>query len=73
MRALNNIFFLWRRFIIALLLVFGGSWLYMKLTICVLLSFLNLVYNVAHKPLKKGNNIEISNELAIYLIGMVLV
>jgi hypothetical protein len=44
----------------------------MKLVLIVLLSFANLCYLVSMKPLKQDNHIEVYNEIAIYLIGMVM-
>jgi len=64
---------MYRRCAIALILVTGGFWVYMNLVLCMLLSFLNLCYLLAHKPFQKGNKIELANEMAIYLVGMLLI
>lgn len=72
LHALYNVFFLWRRALIALVLIFGGFWSFFQITCLVCMSFLNLCYQVTYKPFAENNTIEIVNELVIYCVGLLM-
>lgn len=71
-KALYTFFFVLRRFICGLNLVFLVSYPYFQAVVMIVLSFLNLNYIMVYRPLMHGNQIEIFNEASIYAISIVL-
>lgn len=65
--AMFNLFFLARRFVLSLFLVYLTDHPYFQCVVLVGTSFLNLVYLVKSKPLITGNRIELFNEMSIYI------
>jgi hypothetical protein len=73
-RALYNIFFLLRRFVSVVVLVYGGFWPYMQCAVLLVLSLGNGVYMVVFQPMhtRKMNLIEIFNEATIYICACIM-
>jgi len=65
-------FFLARRFIVALALVFLGHWPGGQIAIMDLCSLLNMVYLGMAKPFKEGlsNALEVFNESSVFIVGV---
>jgi hypothetical protein len=74
-RALYNIYFLARRFISVIILVFGGFWPYMQCVFLIVLSLMNCAYLISNTPMMtpKLNRIEIFNEMTILICANIMV
>ena len=71
-KMMYNLVFLSRRLITGLVLVMLSPYPYFQSYTLVVLSFLNLLYLIDVKPLKKGNGYEIFNEVFIYICSMIM-
>jgi hypothetical protein len=68
-QAMYNVFFMFRRFITIYVLVFMAV-PYFQISALTVLSLINVCYISRMKPLKKNLNVEIFNEICIYIIGI---
>ena len=73
MRALFTVFFLWRRLITAMILIFMEQLPFFQMTFLTIFSFANMWYLIDTDPLpsKSATRSEIFNELSIYLICLI--
>ena len=71
-QALYNVYFMVRRFAIVVVLIFMSPWPFFQSVAFSALSIINCSYLVASKPLqdKKAQNIEIFNEMTIYVCSL---
>lgn len=67
-----NIYFMLRRFLIVITILFLHKFPYIQQVIFTKLSLMNLCYLIYQKPLEEGNENEIFNEGVIYLICILL-
>jgi hypothetical protein len=71
-KMLYNVFFISRRFISAVFLVFMLYLPYIQCVVLMTLSFVSLCFLVVSKPLQKDNKYEVFNEVFIYLCTLIM-
>ena len=73
-RSLYNVYFLSRRFLSVLVLVFMSSFPFFQCNLLLAFSITNLAYMISCQPLKsaRANKVEIFNETIIYICCLIM-